>query len=57
MLLLCFLFFCLLLENPLTRGVAKTPSKISTPFVFVVSPKLNQGKKATKKGVSKPRAN
>lgn len=57
MLLLCFLFFCLLLENPLTSGVAKTPSNISMQFAFVVSPKLNQGKKATKKGVSKARAN
>ena len=45
MLLLCFLLFCLLLENQLTGEVAKTPSNISTPFVFVVSPKLNLGKK------------
>ena len=57
MLLLCFLFFCFLLENQLTGEVAKTPSNISTPFVFVVSPKLNQGKKAIKKGVSNGRAN
>lgn len=48
MLLLCFLLFCLLLENQLTGEVAKTPSNISTPFVFVVSPKLNQGKKSYK---------
>ena len=41
----------------MTTEVAKTPRNISTPFVFVVSPKLNQGKKAIKKGVSKARAN
>lgn len=41
----------------MTGEVAKTPRNISTPFAFVVSPKLSQGKKATKKGVSKARAN
>ena len=50
-------FFGLLLENQLSGEVAKSPSYTSTPFAFVVSPKLNQGKKVIKKGVSKARAN